>query len=177
MQSIRKWDPTLGLENISISNLCQTCETWLSPYLNQVKNETDLKNLNIHDILWHSIDYSLQKQIHVLAPEKILVPSGSSIPIVYQSNGESPILSVRLQECFGMTETPKVNLGKISLLIHLLSPGYKPVQITNDLSNFWKNTYFEVKKELKSRYPKHSWPENPLEAEAISGAKKRVVKQ
>ncbi len=177
VQSIRKWDPSLGLENISISNLCQTCETWLSPYLNQVKNETDLRNLNIHDILWHSIDYSLQKQIHVLAPEKILVPSGSSIPIVYQSNGESPILSVRLQECFGMTETPKVNLGKISLLIHLLSPGYKPVQITNDLSNFWKNTYFEVKKELKSRYPKHSWPENPLEAEAISGAKKRVVKQ
>ncbi|TVP44145.1 MAG: ATP-dependent helicase HrpB, partial [Mongoliibacter sp.] len=83
------------------------------------------------------------------------------------------ILAVRIQEVFGWLETPTINNGKTQLLLHLLSPGFKPVQVTSDLNNFWKNTYFEVKKELKQRYPKHSWPEDPLTAKAISGVKRK----
>jgi ATP-dependent helicase HrpB len=85
----------------------------------------------------------------------------------------SDLLSVRLQELFGLLETPKVNEGKVSLLIALLSPGYKPVQLTQDLKSFWATGYFEVKKELKRRYPKHEWPDDPLKAEAVRGVKRR----
>jgi ATP-dependent helicase HrpB len=88
-------------------------------------------------------------------------------------DGSAPIIAVRLQECFGLSETPRVNQGKIICLMHLLSPGYKPVQITRDLNSFWNNTYKEVRKELRIRYPKHSWPEDPWTAEAIRGPKKR----
>jgi ATP-dependent helicase HrpB len=101
------------------------------------------------------------------------VPSGSEIEIKYQPEGAAPVLAVRLQELFGMLTTPMVNDGKIPLLIHMLSPGYKPVQVTSDLKSFWENTYFEVKKELKRRYPKHSWPEDPLIAEAVRGVKRK----
>ena len=99
-----------------------------------------------------------------LAPERIQVPTGSKIRIEYQPNGEVPVLPVRLQEIFGWQDTPTVNKGKINLLMHLLSPGFKPVQITGDLRSFWRNAYFEVKKELKARYPKHKWPDDPLSA-------------
>ena len=115
----------------------------------------------------------MQQELKKLTPEKIEVPSGSSIKIEYVKNGEQPILSVRLQELFGLPETPKINRNKIGLVIHLLSPGFKPVQVTSDLHSFWNNTYHEVKKELKRRYPKHSWPDDPWNAPAISKGGKR----
>ncbi|MEQ9231553.1 MAG: ATP-dependent helicase C-terminal domain-containing protein, partial [Cyclobacteriaceae bacterium] len=87
--------------------------------------------------------------------------------------GEPPVLAARIQELFGQAETPTVNEGKIEVLIHLLSPGYKPVQVTTDLKNFWNDTYFEVRKELKRRYPKHAWPDDPWTAEAVRGVKRR----
>ncbi|HEY0667143.1 MAG TPA: ATP-dependent helicase C-terminal domain-containing protein [Sphingobacteriaceae bacterium] len=87
--------------------------------------------------------------------------------------GEAPILAVRLQELFGMLDTPRINGGTKTVVIHLLYPGYKPVQVATDLCSFWQNTYFEVRKEPKRRYPKHSWPENQLEAEAVRGVKRR----
>ena len=108
-----------------------------------------------------------------LTPEKITVPSGSSIGLKYQSSGESPILAVRLQELFGLRKSPVVNDGATKIVLHLLSPGYKPVQVTSDLNSFWKNAYFEVRKELKRRYPKHSWPDDPLSETPISGARPR----
>jgi ATP-dependent helicase HrpB len=111
--------------------------------------------------------------LQALAPEKIAVPSGSLIHIQYSGQGEAPVLAVRLQEVFGWLDTPKINEGKIPLLLHLLSPGFKPVQVTSDLRSFWMNTYFEVKKELKRRYPKHSWPDEPLQAEAVRGVKRK----
>jgi ATP-dependent helicase HrpB len=102
------------------------------------------------------------------------VPSGSQIKLQYFANGQQPVLAVRLQELFGMTDTPAVNNGQIKVLIHLLSPGYKPVQVTSDLRSFWQNTYPQVKKELKIRYPKHSWPDDPLTAEAVRGVRKKL---
>ena len=101
------------------------------------------------------------------------MPTGSHIRIDYRTGTEAPVLSVRLQECFGMKQTPCVDEGRQPLLIELLSPGFKPVQLTQDLHSFWQNAYFEVRKELRRRYPKHYWPENPMEAEAVRGVKKR----
>jgi ATP-dependent helicase HrpB len=99
------------------------------------------------------------------------VPSGSKIKIEYNDTGASPLIAVRLQEVFGLADTPTLNNGKIKTVLHLLSPGYKPVQVTSDLKSFWNNLYFEVKKELQRRYPKHSWPENPWEAKPVAKGK------
>ena len=101
------------------------------------------------------------------------MPSGSRIRIQYFPDAAPPILSVRLQELFGLLQTPRVNGGKTPLVIHLLSPGYKPVQVTSDLESFWHSTYFEVRKELKRRYPKHAWPDDPLVAQAVRGVPRR----
>lgn len=101
------------------------------------------------------------------------MPSGSEITLEYQKDGAPPILAVRLQEVFGLADTPHINDGRTPVLMHLLSPGFKPVQVTSDLKSFWDSTYFEVKKELKRRYPKHAWPEDPWTAEAVKGVKRK----
>ena len=165
--SLRKWN---GNEwpDVNTNNLLQTNNEWLAPYLNQVKKPEDLKKINIAEALKNHLSWELQQALDSLAPSKIDVPSGSNIAIEYLANGESPILSVRLQEVFGMADTPTVNNGKIKLVMHLLSPGFKPVQVTSDLKSFWNNTYFEVKKELKRRYPKHAWPDDPWTEKAVA---------
>ncbi len=122
----------------------------------------------------YSLDLELQEQLELLAPARVKVPSGSTVKLKYLANGSAPVLPVRLQECFGLLNTPTVNQGKTCVLMHLLSPGYKVVQITSDLKSFWANAYFDVRKDLRIRYKKHSWPENPLEAQAIKGAKKKT---
>ena len=119
------------------------------------------------------IPYDIQQDINRLAPTHITVPTGNRIRIDYRTGAEAPVLSVRLQECFGLLHTPCINDGQQPILMELLSPGFKPVQLTQDLHSFWKGTYFEVRKELKRRYPKHYWPEKPLEAEAVKGIKKK----
>lgn len=174
--SLRKWRPELRLPDVQTETLLLTNAEWLVPYLNSVKKPEDLKKLNLKEILQYSLSPEQQQQVNVFAPEFVEVPSGSKIKMQYKADGASPVLSVRLQECFGMHETPTVNEGKTGVLLHLLSPGYKPVQVTADLKSFWNDTYFEVRKELKQRYPKHFWPENPLEAEAVRGVKKRNAK-
>lgn len=100
------------------------------------------------------------------------MPSGSSITLTYEV-GRPPLLAVRIQEMFGMAETPRIADSRIPVLLHLLAPNYRPQQVTNDLRSFWANTYPVVRKELRSRYPKHSWPEDPLQAEAVRGPKRR----
>lgn len=173
VSSLRKWNPVQKWEDFSKESLLLSCEDWLAPYLNGVKTPEQLKKLNVSEILRHSLDYEKQELLDRLAPIKVDVPSGSSIKVEYQKNGAQPIISVRLQECFGLKDTPRVNEGKEGVLLHLLSPGFKPVQVTSDLKSFWENTYFEVKKELKRRYPKHSWPDDPHTAEAVRGVKRK----
>lgn len=174
---VSEWHPELGIPDLSTEHLMETAKDWLSIYLEEngkVKSSTtELKKLNLTEILWNSIPYELQQEIDRLAPTHIEVPTGSHIRIDYRQGAEAPVLSVRLQECFGMEKTPCVNDGKQPVLMELLSPGFKPVQLTQDLQNFWQSTYFEVRKELKRRYPKHYWPENPLEAEAVRGVKRK----
>lgn len=171
--SLRKWRPQDHWPDVSTSTLLVTNRSWLAPYLNTIKKPDDLKRLQLTTILQHHLDWEKQQLLQKLAPTYIEVASGSKIKLIYHANGATPILAVRLQEIFGMADTPTVNDGKISVLMHLLSPGFKPVQVTSDLKSFWNDTYFEVKKELKRRYPKHAWPDEPWKAEPVSGVKRR----
>jgi len=171
--SLRKWNPQEGWPDVSMETLLLTNAEWLSPYLNNIKKPEALKKINLKEILQYSLPQELQKKMNKLAPLKIEVPSGSAVKLNYQANGADPILAVRLQECFGLEDTPTVNMGKNNVLMHLLSPGYKVVQITSDLKSFWANAYFHVRKDLNSRYKKHYWPEDPNDAKAIKGTKKQ----
>lgn len=173
---VAAWHPELNIPDISTEHLIANAKDWLPLYLNEgghVKSTiNELRRLNLAEIMWNIIPYETQVEIDRLAPTHIKVPTGSQIRIDYRQGAEAPVLSVRLQECFGMEQTPCVNDGQQPVLMELLSPGFKPVQLTQDLASFWKGTYFEVRKELRRRYPKHYWPENPLEAEAVKGVKR-----
>lgn len=169
VSSLASWLPDRSWPNWSVEYLCDNATEWLAPYVNGVKTAADLKKLNLVEILTNHLTWEQQQELENLAPAKIEVPSGFEIELRYQAQGEVPVLAVRLQELFGMLESPKICHGKINVLMHLLSPGYKPVQITGDLNSFWTNTYKEVKSELQRRYPKHSWPEDPFTAKAVRG--------
>ena len=166
--SVCKWNGHKDWPDVSTSELLLHNMDWLGFYLPKVKKPEDLKKINVSEALYAYLSWEQQQELEKLAPSKIKVPSGSNIGIEYYANAETPVLSVRLQEVFGMADTPRVNDGKVSVVMHLLSPGFKPVQVTSDLRSFWDNTYFEVKKELKRRYPKHAWPDEPWTATAVA---------
>ena len=174
---VAAWHPEMALPDVSTEHLLSTAADWLPFYLEEggrVKTSVqELRKLNLADIIWNILPYEAQLEVDRLAPTHIEVPTGSHIRIDYRSGAEAPVLSMRLQECFGMERTPCVDDGRQPLLMELLSPGFKPVQLTQDLASFWQGTYFEVRKELRRRYPKHYWPENPLEAEAVRGVKRK----
>ena len=169
IETVRNWHPELSLPDTSTEHLLATVDEWLPFYLEQVSGTIDkktLRSLDLSAIILGLLTYEQQLSLDRLAPTHITVPTGSRIRIDYRQGAEAPVVSVRLQECFGLTDTPTVNDGKQPLLMELLSPGFKPVQLTKDLRNFWQETYFEVRKELRRRYPKHSWPDDPLTAPA-----------
>ena len=174
---VAAWHPEMALPDVSTEHLLSTAADWLPFYLEEggrVKTSVqELRKLNLAEIIWNILPYEAQLEVDRLAPTHIEVPTGSHIRIDYRSGAEAPVLSVRLQECFGMERTSCVDDGRQPLLMELLSPGFKPVQLTQDLASFWQGTYFEVRKELRRRYPKHYWPENPLEAEAVRGVKRK----
>ncbi len=173
VRSLAIWHPEQNWPDWDVDSLCVNASSWLEPYLMGITKNEELKKLNLSQFLYHSLSYEQQQDLENMAPSSLQVPSGSEIQIAYQEDGSAPRLAVRLQELFGMLETPKVNEGRNPILIELLSPGYKPVQLTQDLKSFWTSGYFEVKKELKQRYPKHSWPDDPIKAVAVRGVKKR----
>ncbi len=140
-----------------------TLGEWLEPHLYGMKTSNDLKRLNLTAILEATLSWDQRRVLDVSAPTHIVVPSGSRIPVDY-SDPVAPILSVRLQEMFGLQDTPRIAGGRVPVTLHLLSPAQRPVQVTRDLASFWRHTYFEVKKDLKGRYPKHYWPDDPNEA-------------
>lgn len=171
--SLRKWNRTEGWPDVSTPTLLVSAMEWLAPFLQNCKRADDLKKLNLAEALYAFLPYEKQQLLEELAPKKILVPSGSHLQIDYFAHGETPVLAVRLQEVFGLTDTPKINRQETALVMHLLSPGFKPVQVTSDLRSFWNNTYHEVKKELKRRYPKHSWPDDPWVAEPVAKGRRK----
>jgi len=146
-------------------------EKWLAPYLEGISSLKECKRLNLYTILLGYLSYEENQKLEKLAPKKLKVASGSNIAIDY-SNPAQPILAVRLQEIFGTKTTPTLLNGKIKLLIHLLSPARRAVQVTQDLESFWENSYTDVRKELRGKYKKHYFPENPLEAVATSKTKR-----
>lgn len=171
--AVASWHPELELPDLSTEAVVSRADEWLPFYLGKASTTSDLKRIDLCPALWSLLTYEQQQAVDRLAPTHIAVPTGSRITIEYRVGAELPILRVRLQECFGLTDTPRVDAGRRPVLMELLSPGFKPVQLTSDLHSFWNGTYFEVRKELRRRYPKHAWPDNPLEAEAVRGVKRK----
>lgn len=161
----------VGLPDFSDKYILNNMNEWLTPYLTGISSLREVKGLDLHNILRGSLSYEQTQILDTLAPAKIKVASGSNIAIDY-SNPTQPILAVRLQEMFGTQDTPTLLNGKVKLMIHLLSPAHKPMQITQDLKSFWANTYEDVKKDLRGKYKRHYWPDDPLEAKATSKTKK-----
>ena len=157
--------------DISNAGLESHLAQWLAPYLTGMTRLRDLTRLDLKAALFSMLSYHQHQQLDELAPTHLVVPSGSRIPIDY--SGDVPVLAVRLQELFGLAQTPATAGGRQPLLIHLLSPAGRPVQVTRDLASFWRTGYPEVKKELKGRYPKHYWPDDPLRARATARVKPR----
>jgi len=177
IETLRKLYPKNNWPDVSTENLLQTNSEWLLPYLTEIRKPDDLKKIDLSKVLEHSLNFEQQQELNLLAPKQIKVPSGSNIQLDYQKNGSSPILAVRVQEMFGLEDTPTINNRKTVVLLHLLSPGFKPVQITSDLRSFWSTTYFEVRKELRIKYRKHAWPEDPSTEPAVVGAKRNNQKK
>ncbi len=171
--SLRSWDGPGLWPDVRTGYLLNTVEKWLLPFLPAVDGKTQLLKLDLTRYLSYLLSYEQQIQLDLLAPEHFKAPGGSSVRIKYQENGEAPSVAVRLQELFGLLDTPTVYSGKRPIVLHLLSPGFKPIQVTTDLRSFWSGTYFEVRKELKRRYPKHAWPDEPLKASPVRGVPKR----
>nr|WP_256587461.1 MULTISPECIES: ATP-dependent helicase HrpB [unclassified Pseudomonas] len=158
--------PDLGDEALLAS-----LEDWLQPYLGKVSRLSHFSALDLPSILRNLLPWPLPQRLDEQAPAHLAVPSGSNIRLDYSET--PPILAVRLQELFGLADTPRIANGRQQVKLHLLSPARRPVQVTQDLANFWRTTYAEVKKDLKGRYPKHYWPDDPLVAEATARAKPR----
>lgn len=148
--------------DLSDQQLLDSLEDWLLPYLSDIKNLEDFQRLDLKGILRALLPWPLPLELERLAPERWAAPSGSSVPIDYSES--PPVLAIKLQEMFGCEETPVVAQGRVALQIHLLSPAQRPIHITQDLASFWRNGYEGVKKEMKGRYPKHPWPDDPLSA-------------
>ena len=182
---LRQWQARVGLlrqldlqvqgdsewPDVSDTALLGSLEDWLAPYLGRVSRLSHFASLDLSSIVHNLLKWPLPQRLEELAPHHIKVPSGSSVRLDYSEH--PPILAVRLQELFGLADTPRIAGGRQVVKLHLLSPARRPVQVTQDLANFWRSTYAEVKKDLKGRYPKHYWPDDPLVAEATARIKPR----
>ena len=160
---------------VSDQALLDTLEAWLAPFMTGMKRWSDLAGINLVQALNALLDYPQQQQLDELAPRSLTIPTGQNVTLDYSADN-GPVLAAKLQALFGWTETPKVAGGRVPVVIHLLSPAQRPLAVTADLSSFWQNAYPEVRKELRGRYPKHPWPEDPLTAQAQQGTKKRPAR-
>ncbi|MFL5506985.1 MAG: ATP-dependent helicase HrpB [Gemmatimonadales bacterium] len=158
--------------DVSDATLLATLDAWLVPQLGNARSLEDVGRLDLASLLTAGLDYAKRRQLEELAPTHVTVPSGSRLPIDY-ADPAAPVLAVRLQEMFGARDTPRIAGGRVPLTLHLLSPAHRPVQVTRDLAGFWAASYFDVRKDLRGRYPRHPWPEDPLAAEPTRRAKPR----
>jgi len=157
--------------DLSEAALLAALEDWLAPHLAGMQRFDALRALDPLPLLQARLDWAQRRKLDELAPTHWTVPSGSRIPIAYEA--EAPVLAVRLQEMFGAAETPAIAGGRVALLLHLLSPAQRPMQVTRDLLGFWRGSYAQVRAELRGQYPKHFWPEDPLTAPPTARAKRR----
>jgi ATP-dependent helicase HrpB len=172
MQALREWMPEQALPDVSDATLLATLDEWLAPYLNGKRRLDALSAGELSQALSGLFDYEQRRLLDAQAPDSLTVPSGQSRRLEYTPD-EPPVLAVKLQELFGLVDTPRVGGGRIPVTLHLLSPAGRPIQVTQDLKGFWERTYPEVKKELKGRYPRHPWPDDPWTATPTHRAKPR----
>ena len=172
MQALREWMPEQALPDVSDATLLVTLDEWLAPYLHGKRRLDALSAEELSQALAGLFDYEQRRLLDAQAPDSLTVPSGQSRRLEYTPD-EPPVLAVKLQELFGLIDTPRVGGGRIPVTLHLLSPAGRPIQVTQDLKGFWERTYPEVKKELKGRYPRHPWPDDPWSATPTHRAKPR----
>lgn len=161
IETVAAWHPELELPDVSVDRLLETSREWLPLYIGDAVTARELKRIDICQVIWGLFTYDRQQSVDAIAPSHYRLPNGRNVRLDYRVGADSPVLSARLEDCFGIRETPRVDGGTRPMLMELLSPGYKPVQLTKDIASFWSTTYHEVRKELRRRYPKHPWPENP----------------
>jgi ATP-dependent helicase HrpB len=161
-----RWRPA------SMEALVEDMEEWLLPFVSGMRSLDDLSRVDLREALLSPLSWEDRSLLDQWAPTHLEVPSGSRIALDY-SDPEAPVLAVRLQEVFGLTETPRIGGGRVPLTLHLLSPARRPVQVTRDLESFWREGYFQVRKDLRGRYPKHYWPEDPHDAQATRRVRPR----
>ncbi len=172
VQCLREWAPEEDWPDVSDTALLADLDRWLGPYLDGVTRRDHLARLDMLNALKSLLDWKQQQRLDEGVPTHLTVPSGSHRALEYEP-GKPPVLAVKLQEMFGLADTPRVGFGRIPVTLHLLSPAGRPMQVTQDLRGFWERTYAEVKKELKGRYPKHPWPDDPWSAQPTARAKRR----
>lgn len=153
------WHPELNLPDVATETILANVREWLPLYIGRASTVQELRKIEMRNVILGMLSYEQQQALDKIVPTHIKLPSGRNVRIQYRRGAEAPVVSARLQDCFGLKETPRVDEGKRLVLMELLSPGFKPVQLTQDMAGFWQNTYFEVRKELRRRYPKHSWPD------------------
>lgn len=182
--ALRQWQARVqvmhGLQpeqwpDVSEMALRQHVLEWAGPYLSGMSRFSHLDRFPLHDALTGQLDWARQQSLEQLLPTHLTVPTGSRIAIDYTAE-HGPVLAVKLQEMFGLLETPRLANGRVPLTIHLLSPAQRPVAVTQDLASFWKNAYADVRKDMRGRYPRHPWPEDPFTAVAQRGVKKKPDK-
>ena len=169
---LRREFPDDGWPDYSDAALLNTLEEWLAPALCGIRSSRRLTELDTSALLLNRLDYRFRRDIDDLAPAYLTVPSGSRVKLDY-CQGDAPVLAVKLQEMFGLEQTPIIARGKVAVLLHLLSPAGRLLQVTSDLKGFWENSYHQVKREMKGRYPKHPWPDNPLHSLPTRRTKRR----
>ncbi|WP_213949835.1 ATP-dependent helicase HrpB [Luteibacter sp. dw_328] len=175
--ALHAWRPELNLPDVADATLMRSLESWLSPYLSGKRRLEALQAAELSEALSAMLDYEQRRALDAHAPEELKVPSGMTRRLEYGTReddaGAPPVLAVKLQELFGLADTPRVGDGRVPVMLHLLSPAGRPIQVTQDLAGFWNRTYPEVKKEFKGRYPRHPWPDDPWTAVATHRAKPR----
>ena len=183
-ESARQWQARVQLlaqaqpgawPETSDAALLAALDSWLAPFLAGMQRWSDLQKLNLQSALMSLLDYPQQQQLEQLAPARLVIPTGQEVTLDYTADN-GPVLAAKLQALFGWNETPLVAGGRVPVVIHLLSPAQRPLAVTADLASFWRNAYSEVRKDMRGRYPKHPWPEDPLTAEAQMGTKKAAKK-
>lgn len=172
--SLRVWCPEENWPDVSDENLLTTLNDWLGPYLSGMSRRDHLTRINLLDAFQAPLDYKQRNRLDEGAPTHLNVPSGSHLRLDYDTGGASPVLAVKLQEMFGLADTPRIAWGRVPVTLHMLSPARRPIQITQDLRGFWDRTYAEVRKEMQGRYPKHPWPDDPWNATPTARAKRRT---
>ena len=158
---VSEWHPELCLPPCDTEAILSSAQEWGPMFFGDRTTASELRKIDMCEVVWSRLSYEQRCEVERLAPDRIALPSGREKKIEYRQGASAPVLKARIQECFGMRETPRIDGGRRPVLMELLSPGFKPVQLTQDLGSFWQTTYYEVRKELRRRYPKHDWPENP----------------